>query len=281
MARVIYVKKAQQRFATKPVLDEDGNPKRVPLTDKRTGEQKRTKHGRLVTKALTVADKDRPLPNATCEKCGKEIQPGTPYKWVKPKSGPYGGRKRFRCDACPTWQPWDLSYSVSAQAQRLAHEFSEGLAGVESVDEVQSLLDELAQQVRDELAEQRRESAENMREGFGHDTYQSEQLDSDADELESWADEIESADIPDPDDFQDECDTCEGTGEVTNSCPECAGSGRDEETASGLCDECDGSGEVEDTCDDCGGTGQSDEPDYDAWREEVQQALSVVDECPI
>lgn len=92
MPKITYVKKAQQRYATVPVLDENGEQKKVPVTVK-NGEQKVTKHGRPVFRSVTVADYNKPLPNHTCGKCGNEIKVGDPYMWIAPKSGPYGGTK--------------------------------------------------------------------------------------------------------------------------------------------------------------------------------------------
>lgn len=119
MARITYVKKAQQRFATVPVIDpKTGKQKQTPvMTTKEVRQedgtyakvqvQKTTKRGLPVFMKVTEADKSQPLPNRTCGKCGREIEVGQPCKHISPKSGPYGGRTLFRCDGCPNWHVWE------------------------------------------------------------------------------------------------------------------------------------------------------------------------------
>ena len=67
MARVTHVKKAQQRYETKPVLDADGNPVKIALTKadgspKMTSAKggKRTPRPVFITK--TAPDKSKPKP---------------------------------------------------------------------------------------------------------------------------------------------------------------------------------------------------------------------------
>jgi len=265
MARTTHVKKAQQRYETVPVIDEaTGQPKRTPVM--RNGKQRETKRGALVFMTVTVQDKTKPLPNYTCDSCGKEIEVGTPYKHITPKSGPYGGRKRTRHESCPTWQVWEYSNSWSARIAQATHDFD--ISSAETVEEVQSALEDVAAAIK-ELAEESRETASNIEEGFGHPTSQSEEAEQRADDLDGWADEIETADIPDlPEPEEIDCQNCDGTGEV--------------ETAAVLTGE---STEVE-TCEECNGMGQvtPEEPteeQLDEWRENVIDACSIVDESPV
>lgn len=204
MARITYVKAARQRYATVPVMDpETGEQKKTPVMVTRkirhdngemteVVEQKKTKHGTPVFMKVTEADKDQPLPNYICEHCKQEIKVGDSYKHVTPKSGPYGGRTRQRCSSCPSWQSWDLSNSLSARVEEIVYNAEQGLADAEDDDEVVQFLSDTADSIR-ELAEEKREAAENIREGFGHDTSMSEELDETADSLETWADEVEGA----------------------------------------------------------------------------------------
>lgn len=287
MARVTHVKRAQRRYATKPVLDAQGQPIKIALTGKdgtpKTTSAKRGSRPIFITK--TVRDTTRPLPNYTCDKCGAEIEPGQPYKWIKPKSGPYGGHMRTRCGSCPTWQVWDYSYSLSAQIARIEHDATEAVYTAESTDDVESILNDAAEQIR-ELAEQKREGASNIEEGFGHATYQSEELEQQAEDLDSWADDVEGTDVPEPEMTEDECPACDGTGEVSDTCSNCDGDG---EVHDETCETCNGDGEVFETCDECGGTGtQEGDPENlsdddlenarEAWSEAVSEALA---NCPV
>lgn len=198
MARVIFVKRAQQRYRTVPVLDEDGKQKVTPVIGK-NGQQKLTKTGRPVFQRQTAEDKSQPLPNRTCEKCGNEIKVGDPYKHVTP----FSGRKRVRCATCPTWQSWDLSNSLGARIEQVQHDNALDVNEDTEPDEILDALQSASDAIR-ELAEEKRDSASNIEDGFGHPTYQSDELNEQADALEGWADEMENASVPDkPDEVEE------------------------------------------------------------------------------
>lgn len=266
MARVTYVKRAQQRYETVPVIDPaTGEPKRTPKM--RNGEQMVTKKGRPVFLTVTVADKTKPLPLLTCDHCGEPIELGTPYKHVSPKSGPYGGRQRNRHESCPTWKVWELSNSWSARVAQVTDGFS--LDGVESPEDVTAALESLADEVEG-LAEESREVAQNIESGFGHSTFVSEEAEQRADELEEWATSIRDVEVPDyPEPEEEDCDTCGGTGEVEAQDEE----GTLPEPTMVQCDDCDGTGSV--TPED------PTQEQIDAWHAEVEDVCGVVDESPI
>lgn len=203
MPRVTYVARAQVRYPTVPTLDGNGQQVITPVL-RGDGTPKLTKAGRAISRRATHDDRTAPpLPNYKCGRCGKEIEPGMPYKWIAPRSGPYGGRKLHRCGPCPTWQPWEYSQSMNARLSEVSYNFAGLIAAAETADDVQSALDEAAGLVRD-IAEEKRESASNIEEGFQHATSQSEELTDTADQLDSWADEIESATIPElPEGYED------------------------------------------------------------------------------
>lgn len=273
MARITRVKKAQQRYATKPVLDENGE--QVYRTRTLARPTKRT--GKTETRErVTERDLTKPLPNLRCDfpGCsidGGEILPGTPYKWIKPKSGPYGGHQRNRHAAHPDWNVWDYSNSLSAQVARIEHEATS--ADLDSLDDAEATLNTAAEAIR-ELAEQKRESAQNIEDGFGHPTSMSEDLESQADDLDSWADDVEGTTLQEPSEFP--CGECSGSGEA--ECPECNGTGHQDDEDETDCDVCSGSGEVEcEACDD-NEEGADMEAAREAWVEAIQEALA---ECPV
>lgn len=284
MARITRVRAAQQRYATVPVIDpETGHAKRTLVT-RQDGSAKLTRRGgREIWRTVTIEDKSQPLDPYTCDYCHKPIEIGTPYKHITPKSGPYGGYKRTRHGSCPDWQVWDYSSSLSARVAQISFEFSRALDSAESEDDVQSALDDAAGSVR-ELAEEKRESAQNIEEGFGHETSTSQELADIADQLDDWANEIESATIPDfPEAEEQDCeaDGC-NNGEI--ECEGCEGSGTDPDDEDESCGDCRGKGTT--SCDECGGNGtiEGDEPtqdQIDEWLEEVRADLGIVDECPV
>lgn len=317
MARVTYVKKAQQRYVQVPVIDPVTREQKQTPVLRRDGTQKTTKHGRPVFMRVTVDDKTKPLPNLTCEVCGKEIEPGSPYKHVTPKSGPYGGRKRVRCAACPTWRQWDLSQSLSARVAQIEHDFRQAIEGVETKEDVESALNDAAEAIR-EIAEEKREGAQNIEDGFGHPTSMSEELTDVADQLDSWADDVEGADVPDlPEPEGEDCDECAGSGTIERffvvNAEDRSQVFEDDEEGSGT--EAKAVAEIERyvaewnakpgnqgnqvsvdqfdaeardvECEECGGSGKQDEPDeptedqMDEWRSEVEDAVSVIDDCPV
>lgn len=223
MARVTYVKKAQQRYATVPVIDPETGQQKVTEVFRRNGERKLTKKGKPVVLRVTEADKSRPLPNHVCESCHLEIEVGTSYKWIAPKSGPYGGRKRYRHATCPSWRPSEVTSSnIKSIVYGAQESFSDTLGVLEEGD-LDGLVDAVhtfGSDIR-EAAEAARESAQNIEDGFGHPTYQSEELTERADALESVADEAESWDgtefedeEPTEDDFTDEENPVEALAEA-------------------------------------------------------------------
>lgn len=254
MARVTHVARAQQRYETVPVLDENGKPKRTPVMQ--NGKQKVSKRG-PVFMAVTVADHSKPLPPYACDYCRKPIEIGTPYKHVTPKSGPYGGRKRTRHAKCPTWHVWELSNSLSARIEQIQYEFAQAISGVESEDDATSALSEAAEAIR-ELAQEKEDAAQNIEDGFQHETEMSMELREQSEALNAWADEVEAADIPEfPEPEEQDCEK----GETVD-------------------------GEHDPKCEVCGGAGiyTPDEPTEDQiadWQQEVEDAVSIVDESPV
>lgn len=237
MARITRVKKAQQRYETVPVLNEDGTVKRTPVIDKRTGEQKVSKRG-PVFMTVTVQDKTKPLPPLECDWPGCDItegkiHPGQSYKHISPKSGPYGGIQRNRHDIHPDWNIWDYSYSVSAQAARVQHDMHNTIDSFEftAYEDFDSLRDEIAEQA-DDFVNERDEAVSNMPEGLQDGSQAQEYFEA----AESWKDEIDQADAPDSESDKDsrDCTACDGTGNVeeddedghrTEECSNCDGLG--------------------------------------------------------
>jgi hypothetical protein len=267
MARITHVAKAQQRYEMVPKLDEAGEPIRTPVM--KNGVQKTTRAGRPVFMDVTIADRNAPLPMPRCDAPGcedREIKVGTPYKHMSPKSGPYGGRKLCRHESCPTWQVWEYSSSMGARLAQIDHDFrnSLDLSAVEDNSDVVLALEEMASNIR-EIADEKEEGADNIESGFGHETEQSMELRDISEQLRSWADEVESADIPDfPEPEEDDCEACDATGYVN---------GDVDDAEQAACEECDATGRV--TPDEV-----SDEA-REEWISEVEGAISVVDECPV
>lgn len=131
-----------------------------------------------------------------CEKCGKQIERGQPYKHVSPRPGRWTrGRKRIRCATCPTWKRSELSFSKMVGVYAAEEDFAEVLASWDPEDGLESIesgLEEFATQVEG-VADEYDESADNMEDGFGHPTSTSDELREKADDLRYWADDVREA----------------------------------------------------------------------------------------
>lgn len=289
MARITHVKAARQRYATIPVIDPTtGEQKQTPvMVNKKVREdngevrnvlvQKQTKSGRPVFMKVTEADKTQPLPNHICDCCRNEIPVGAPYKHVTPKSGPYGGHTKRRCANCPSWQVWELSNSLSSRVAEIVHNAETGLPDAEDDDEVVSILSEAAEAVR-ALAEEKRESAENIREGFGHETSASEELDQTAESLDGWADEVEGAWDDSKFDWEDERETARE--ELRSEAAE-SGDAEESEDADGDEDQ-DDDGDDEDADDEDVDEDLVEERVKAKWAEEVDNEVgSILGGCPV
>ena len=132
-----------------------------------------------------------------CDFCHREIEAGQAYRWFANFRGP----KHKRHTVCPVWRP---------SAMEGNDKMAEALVAVEDADDsiaawspaydaldVEDLVDALATCASGltDAVDMFRESAESIREGFGHDTQNSEEQDGKADEIESFASELESVDF--------------------------------------------------------------------------------------
>jgi len=294
MPRITHVKRAQVRYPTVKVLDNDGNPVKVQVMRKDgvTPKLTRPKHGRPgrpIYMTRTVADRTAdPLPPYQCDASpckyqgtegGRAILPGMAYKHITPRSGPYGGRQRNRHEECPNWQPWEYSGSLSARIGQVQHEAADLLdpSSWTEQSDAESARDEVAALVQ-ELLDEKQGNLDNMPDGLRDASELNDQVDA----LEQWHSDVEGADLPDfPDTEEEDCGDCDGEGTV--DCGTCDASGED--GAGDPCEDCDGEGTVD--CANCEGTGtvEPEEPDQDAvagWAQEAADAIqSAVDEVPL
>lgn len=131
-----------------------------------------------------------------CGKCGATIEKGEMYFWWKPRVSPtYGGNvTKKRC-----WRhrpkPSEMARNPKVAAL-LEIEDNIDFSEVNDEGDAQGLAEDIANAVRD-VADEYHESANNIVEGFGHETMQSEEQEERASELEEAADGIENVEIPD------------------------------------------------------------------------------------
>lgn len=125
-----------------------------------------------------------------CQRCGATISPGDKYRVVSRR---YAG-KIIRCMGAECEiKRWELTSSDKlAELYRIEDELSCLDPYVYDPHSLATDVTGYAEQVR-EVAEQYRESATNIEDGFGHETFMSQELNDKADEVESWADDLENA----------------------------------------------------------------------------------------
>jgi hypothetical protein len=139
--------------------------------------------------------------NLTCTSCGDKIKPGDPYIWWANKQGRMSLR-RNRCTkpecAPKAWEYQTTSPHIAAmmQTEEAVHgELSDAAFNAEDPaswpDEISAIVQAAADGVR-EVGEGYTESGNNIEEGFGNPTYQSEELVEKGEAIEGQADELES-----------------------------------------------------------------------------------------
>jgi hypothetical protein len=268
MPRTNYVKKAQPRYETVPVIDpETGEQKKTPVM--KNGVQRKKKNGALIFRRVTMEDKSKPKPNRKCEKCGKEIEVGSPYKWVQIKTT-YGGIKKVRCGDCPGWKPSELSMSKMSGVYAAQEEADD--TDVSSIEDLEALRESIAEQI-EAVGEEYEQSGQNMEDGFEHATSMSDELKEKGESIKNWADEIRNVDF----DEVPDCEECNGEG--TKECESCEGTGTMTEDA--MCEDCNGAGTTD--CTECeeGSITEGSEA-YNEWLEEQKgKLIDEVNNCPV
>lgn len=191
VARIHYVKHARQPYAKVTKTDEEGNAVRVPVTSKRTGQQKVGRGGRPMTKRVSVRDTSKPLPLLKCSRCGTEIQPGDPYRWYT-----IGFRSHWKTILCMksvcTPKPSQLeSSSVRATIMAAQEDASDSLDGLDPDGTTTTDVEEIVHQVGEafrEVADQLNEADEAFGGNQATEHYERAQTaESSADELEGWS----------------------------------------------------------------------------------------------
>ena len=153
-----------------------------------------------------------------CGKCGKPIELGTSFYIVSLKTSPYSSHTMRRHVECGTFKPSELTGSPHRAAVYAAQEdFDATVVKIQSDDggDPDAMLQELkdaataAAEAAQEAVDSLNESADNIEEGFGHETEQSmecrdraENLESMIDELSNWDGEDFSGDDEDPEEVE-------------------------------------------------------------------------------
>lgn len=203
----------------------------------------------------------------SCGKCGKTIKIGDGYRWWANKlPGSRGSFRNIRCMTC-TIRPSEMKPGRTGQIMRIGEDFDDAMRdyGGWGQDDFQSAAENLAGEIRS-FGEELEESAQNMEDGFGHETYQSGELRERAERITSAADELDDLDLPEQDEH--ECEHCDG-GKVDADHEFEAEPAPDDSTCAHCGMDAEDENHHEHDCDECGGTGFDD----DAWREAMAEKL--------
>jgi len=161
-------------------------------------------------------------PQGNCPRCGTAITVGMPYlKWAFR----YGGTHK-RCVNCPP-KPSELTQSeILGAAYGISEQYDPH--SCESIEDLREMQQEVVDEI-EQIVDLIQEKLDNIESGCGHtDLPVYEELESRREMYEEWKQEVEDVDIEDVE------------------CPDCGGSGKDDDA---ICEECDGSGEIE--CEKC------------------------------
>jgi len=133
----------------------------------------------------------------TCDKCGADIPPGSPYQWIKLRSG----NKRARCVkfSC-RFRPTDLSTAKTAVIKEAIEDAEDLIATASDYESIQSHLNDVASIARDVAIEY--QDASGAWASGSNDAF-----DEKADICESFADDLESWEYTGPCD-EDEARKC-------------------------------------------------------------------------
>lgn len=145
-----------------------------------------------------------------CSQCGTEILPGQSYKWFANRIGRYSQRKDF-CADCrirPSMQTTSPHLQTIYAGQENAEDALAAGGNEMTLSDIADAVRGYAEALR-EASESYGESADNMEDGFGHETANSQEIREKADECESIADTVEGAadeieSMDDPDAEEDE-----------------------------------------------------------------------------
>jgi hypothetical protein len=161
-------------------------------------------------------DPSKALPRCGRAGCGRTIQKGDRYFWWANRApGMRGGQKHFRCnDHFPTLaertpgRRGQLYGIQEAAEQELAlisvSQDGEGVVEVPEPDAFTSVAESAADEL-EALAEEIREGAQNIEDGFGHETEQSAEMVEKADALDEVVQDLRSIDIDEaPEQEEDE-----------------------------------------------------------------------------
>jgi hypothetical protein len=160
----------------------------------------------------------------TCFTCGTEINEGDSYRWFASRIG----RSSFRRNYCVNHNPRPSHMTTSDKLSQLyaAQENVEDALEVQnfSRDDIALALNDAAEQAKG-VGEEYTESADNIEDGFGHETQMSEEIREKAENCEEWASTLEEAayeveQLADPDsdpehdeEFHDRVDAAIGVNE--------------------------------------------------------------------
>lgn len=126
-----------------------------------------------------------PMPRV-CRRCSYTIQVGDTYRYFKKR---YGGTSIY----CEKHHPRasEMTSGKTAALLAIGEGLEEGMKAA-SVEDLASALETAAGEAEN-LADEYQESADNIVEGFGHETFMSEELQEKADEVREWAEALSSA----------------------------------------------------------------------------------------
>ena len=133
----------------------------------------------------TIKNARKSKKDRNCSRCLHTIQPGESYHFIAKKVYPAGGYVIFYCSNHYP-RPSDTLSGKQADYARMHEDFEDSINSATTIEELTDALQSLEESVAT-LSSEYSESADNIEQGFGHTTYQSEIMESNHNNLESYA----------------------------------------------------------------------------------------------
>lgn len=137
----------------------------------------------------------------TCSHCGGKIKVGDGYRWWANRApGSRGGYRRIRCmrsECTPTTA--EMTPGRRGQWLGMQEGFERQLDDCETIEDVQNAAESIADEIEG-FGGEFVESADNMEEGFGHATYQSDELRERGEAIQAVAEEMRELYYDEPED---------------------------------------------------------------------------------
>ena len=151
----------------------------------------------------TVKKARKSTKDRKCRRCGHEIEAGEPYKYLDKRMG-FTRFYTMRIIYCAQHFPKasELAAGKTSQLLSICEGLTETIDGAESAENITDAMSSAASDI-ESLADEYQEGADNIEQGFQHETEQSQAMAEKGEELRTWAGELEEFEAEDEAELED------------------------------------------------------------------------------